>query len=124
MENIKVITLTKELLYFTDVILQQFEETKREGKERDFYREVMPFAKKVQFTLDQWFDLVQAWLKEHEHKYLNSNQVLNAKEQLEKVAIQAFFPNTSKKKFLDSIQAIKFIFSSIMYEAEGSNKQN
>ena len=86
MENEKLITLTKQLMVLTNQMVAQFEQTKETGSPGDFYQEVMPFSNKVQNILNEWWSEVSPWLKEN--KSIHSSQVLNTKEQLEKVAIQ------------------------------------
>ena len=114
MENEKLITLTKQLMVLTNQMVAQFEQTKETGSPGDFYQEVMPFSNKVQDILNEWWSEVSPWLKEN--KRINLNQVLNTKEQLEKAAIQAFYPQTSRKNFMNMIKAIVFVLNSIIQE--------
>lgn len=114
MENEKLISSTKQLLILTDQMVEQFQQTKAAGSPRDFYHEVMPFSNKVQNVLNEWWSEVSPWVKGH--KRLHFNQVLNTKEQLEKAAIQAFYPQTSRKNFMNMIKAIVFVLNLIIQE--------
>lgn len=114
MENEKLITLTNQLLLLSNQMLQKFQQTKEDGRSGDFYQEVQPFSDKVQDVVDQWWVEANQWVKQH--KNLNVNQILNTKEQLEKAAIQAFYPQTSRKHFLNMMNAILFVLNSILYE--------
>jgi predicted Ser/Thr protein kinase len=118
MRKQKVMELTSELLKLTDKIINRFEKTKKENLAGDFYTEVMPFSNQVQQILDEWIMNVHPWIHEKSLKNLNFNQVQSTKDQLEKTMVQAFFPQTSRKHFTDSIHAIQFILNSILIEAE------
>ncbi len=114
MTNDKLITLTNQLLELTNQILQRFQQAKLEGRSGDFYQEVLPFSDKVQGLVDEWWTEVDQWVKQHNK--INANQVVNTKEQLEKAAIQAFYPQTSRKLFLDMMNSIVFVLKSILHE--------
>ena len=117
MKKQKVMELTNELLIITDQIINQFERTKTEGKEGDFYREVVPFSNKAQLIVDEWITIVLPWIHEKGSTNLHSNQVESTKDQLEKTMVQAFFPQTSRKHFTDSIHTIQFVLRAILIEA-------
>jgi hypothetical protein len=118
MRKQKLMELTNELLIITDQIINQFEKTKTEGREGDFYREVVPFSNSAQHIVDEWIAFVLPWIHEKGFTKLNSNQVHSTKDQLEKTMVQAFFPQTSRKHFTDSIHAIQFVLKAILMEAE------
>lgn len=117
-QKVKVMELTNELLIITDQVVNQFERTKTEDREGDFYREVMPFSNEAQLIVDEWITTVLPWIHEKAPPNLNSNQIQSTKDQLEKAMVQAFFPQTSRKHFTDSIHAIQFVLKAILMEAE------
>jgi hypothetical protein len=123
MRKQKVMELTNELLFITDKIINQFEVTKTEGRESDFYTEVVPFSNKAQRIVDEWITIILPWIHEKGFTNLNSNQVHSTKDQLEKTMVQAFFPQTSRKHFTDSIHAIQFVLKAILIEAEKQNNE-
>jgi hypothetical protein len=123
MRKQKVMELTNELLFITDKIINQFEVTKTEGRESDFYTEVVPFSNKAQRIVDEWITIILPWIQEKGFTNLNSNQVHSTKDQLEKTMVQAFFPQTSRKHFTDSIHAIQFVLKAILIEAEKQNNE-
>jgi hypothetical protein len=114
MKNEKLITLTEQLLLLTNRMVEQFQQTKATGIQSDFYQEVMPFFNDVQSVLNEWWSEVTTWVEAHEK--IHFNQVLNTKEQIEKAAIQAFYPQTSRKNFLNMIKAIVFLLNSIIQD--------
>ncbi|WP_338470054.1 DUF1798 family protein [Niallia sp. XMNu-256] len=114
MENNKLIKLTNQLLLVSDQILQRFQQAKEDGQSGDFYQEVMPFSDKVQDLVDQWWVEVDLWTKQHNQ--VNIKQLINTKDQLEKIAIQAFYPQTSRKNFLDMMNSITFVLNTILDE--------
>ena len=110
--------LTNELLIITDKIINQFERTKTKVEKETFIRKLCHFQIRSQHIVDEWIAFVLPWIHEKGFTKLNSNQVHSTKDQLEKTMVQAFFPQTSRKHFTDSIHAIQFVLKAILMEAE------
>lgn len=119
----EIIILTKELAAFTEMAHQRFIQTKEEGIRGDFRKEVQPFADGVKDTVQPWRESAIAWVTENRPKNLHAEQVQTAADYLEVLSVQAFFPETSKKRFMDQIQSVEFILKSVISALEKDQKK-
>lgn len=117
-EKQQIIELSKKLREYTEIALKRHELTKLEGTRGDFHTEVKPFADEVRAIALLWKEAASKWVNEHKPKNLHSNQIETAADYLEVIAVQAFFPETSKKRFLDQIQSVEFIVNSMIMVIE------
>ncbi|MDP4170880.1 MAG: DUF1798 family protein, partial [Bacillota bacterium] len=92
----RLIELTENLLFLTRDMKKQFDQTRENGKDGDFFTEVKPFSDKVKEINDQWMVEAFQWVKEEKPKNFHSNQIDSAYEQIEQISIQSFFVKTSK----------------------------
>ncbi|MGM0899862.1 YppE family protein [Mesobacillus maritimus] len=120
--NDTLLEMTNSLLKYRQFILERFEQTKGAGEQGDFYEEVKPFADEVKQMTDQWREAALAWLTLNPQRHLHTRQIDATAENLEMVSISAFFPNTSKKKFLDHVQSIEFVLRGLVNAVE--NQKN
>lgn len=109
-----LIILTRQLLDNTEFANGRFKQTKLEGKRGDFYTEVKPFADEVKDTVEKWRAEAAQWVIQHKPKNLHHSQIVTAADYLEVISVQAFFPETSKKRFLDQIQSIDYILNGLL----------
>lgn len=109
--------LTEKLLTFNEELRLKFEESKSVGKEPDFYVEVKPYTDEVKKWNDEWFGIAKEWLAEIMPKHIHLNQIISTHDHLEQISVQAFFPSTSRKRFIDSNRAVEYVLKSILLEA-------
>ncbi|WP_176167377.1 YppE family protein [Mesobacillus jeotgali] len=109
-----LIELSEKLLEKLKFAHRRFQLSKQEGVRGDFDGEVKPFADEVKVNTDSWRESASMWVKQNKPKNLHVNQIETAANYLEVISIQAFFPETSKKRFLDQIQSVEFILSSLI----------
>ena len=123
----QVITLSKKLLADTERAHKRFQLTKQEGARGDFHSEIKPFADEVKEIAIQWKETAAKWVNENKPKNLHVNQIETAADYLEVISVQAFFPETSKKRFLDQIQSVEYILEStilaIMSKGDSGSKK-
>ncbi len=119
--NEELLEMTNTLLKYRMFLLERFEQAKRTGEQGDFYEEVKPFADKVKGLTDEWRANALLWLIKYPQRHLHARQIDSTAENLEMVSISAFFPNTSKKKFLDHIQSIEFVLKSLIQVIENQH---
>ncbi|MFD2445817.1 YppE family protein [Bacillus sp. CGMCC 1.16607] len=105
---------TNKLLNLIEKGKEHFEKAKTSGKEGDFFTEVKPFSDIVKITADEWLDVAIRWIQIRNPKYINQKQLETTYDHLEKISIQSFYPNTSRKIFLSSIQSSQFVLQSII----------
>lgn len=108
-----LLALTNKLLEFTEQILEKFEEVKKTKEKGDFYEEVKPFAEQVREVKDEWQTLAKEWIEAKKPKYLHVKQIESASEQMELLSVQAFFPETSRTRFINYWQSARFILTSL-----------
>jgi hypothetical protein len=114
--------LTEKLLTINEELSLRFEETKSAGKEPDFYVEVVPYTNEVKKWNDEWLDIAIKWLDEKRPKHIHLNQITSTHDHLEQISVQAFFPSTSRKRFIDSNRAVEYVLKSILLEANNEVK--
>lgn len=116
MENNELLILTEKLQMLTNTFFEQFQTTKTTGERGDFYKTVKPFADEVKVLNDKWKLLALKWVEETKPKYIHPLQIENCYEQIETLSIQAFYPETSKSRFLHYLQTVRYILTTILDE--------
>ncbi|WML45073.1 DUF1798 family protein [Neobacillus sp. PS3-40] len=112
----QIILLTEKLLHYNELFLQYFEAGREELMKIDFHEVVKPFANEVKAINDEWRILLKRWITENSPNHFKSSQVDSTYEQIEGLSIQAFFPETSKTRFLNSNRTIDYFLTGIMKE--------
>lgn len=108
--------LTESVIEYIDQIDEFFKEVKQSGEKKDFFEVVKPFADEVKVINDQWKLAAMEWIEETRPKNINMKQIESANEQIEMLSVQAFYPDTSKTRFINYIQSVRFILNSILDE--------
>jgi hypothetical protein len=114
----QLISLSNKLLTYIEKAHERFELSKLEGIRGDFPTEVKPFADEVKDTAGIWKEAAVSWVNENRPKNLHSNQIETAADYLEVISVQAFFPETSRKRFIDQIQSVQYILRSVILAVE------
>lgn len=109
-----IITLSNKLLENVETAYKRFQHSKEEGTRGDFQTEVKPFADEVKSAADAWREAAGQWVRTNRPKNLHTNQIETAADYLEVISVQAFFPETSKKRFLDQVQSVEYILNSMI----------
>lgn len=110
--------LTEQLLNYTIQANEIYDNVRKEGKEKDFFTEVKPFADQVQASCTEWEEGIKEWMKEAQFKHLYPEQIGQTANNLSDVAVQAFFPKTSYKRFKSHIQSVEFILNNVKSEVD------
>jgi Bacterial domain of unknown function (DUF1798) len=116
--NEVLLEMTNSLLKYRQSIVERFEQSKQTGEQGDFYEEVKPFADEVKQITDEWRNHTLSWLSLNPQRHLHARQIDATAENLEMVSVSAFFPNTSKKKFLDHVQSIEYVLKGLVSAIE------
>lgn len=117
LEN-NILALSRKLLENVDTAHKRFQKSKQEGIRGDFHTEVKPFADEVKLAADEWRESAARWIRANRPKNIHANQIETAADYLEVISVQAFFPETSKKRFLDQLQSVEFILNSMIIAIE------
>jgi Bacterial domain of unknown function (DUF1798) len=107
--------LTQKLLDYADKAMLHFERAKSgENIEPDFYKEVKPFADQVKQIADEWKSSAIQWIEKTNPKYIYPMQIENTWEQIQTVAVQSFYPDTSTKRFKELHQSVTFVLKNLL----------
>ncbi len=119
----KLIGLSEGLLENLEFAHKRFQYSKEKGVRGDFHEEVKPFADQVKGATDSWREAASNWVGQNRPKNLHVNQIETAADYLEVLSVQAFFPETSKKRFLDQIQSVEYILNSLIIAIQQTGGQ-
>lgn len=100
--------LTEQLYAECDLSWNRFMTMREENREADFFQEVKPYADNIQQKLIQWKSLSNDFIQTYKPKYVHMVQVNNASDAIEQFVVQSFYIKTSKKRFYQSIQSVKY----------------
>lgn len=120
MKNQEIINLTEQLLNLTKIAKEQFHKTKEIEKEGDFYGEVLPFSNEVKEIVSLWEGSVILWIQDQKAKNLTVRQIQSATEQIQTISVQAFYPRTSRKHFLNTVNSIEFVLKAVLFQVKES----
>ncbi len=117
----KLAELTKELLHYLKETDEIFQEVKRKGEKRNFYTEVKPYCDRLHGIVSRWKDLAAEWQQEAKPKNIFPVQIENTAENFNTIAVQAFYPETSYKRFKHHVSSIHYILEKMLAELEGGS---
>lgn len=105
--------LTSELLKLVQQADEVYETVRSTGKEMDFYTEVKPFADKMKSLSDEWEAEAKKWLMSQKPKYIHKQQITATLENLQIIAVQAFFPKTSYSRFKQTVHSVEYVLNEV-----------
>jgi ATP-dependent Lon protease len=112
----EIIQLTEKLLQYNREFMKYYQEGREFELQYDFHEVIKPFADEVQAINGAWKRAMKKWLSETNHKHLHLKQIDTTSEHIEQLSIQAFFPKTSKTRFLNTNRTIEFFLLEILKE--------
>lgn len=116
--NQHIVGLTEKLIHLAEEADSIYETVRKNGEEKDFYLEVKPFADQVKQLCEEWEKEMKLAMKKVTYKHLFPTQIEQAAQNLEDVAIQAFFPKTSYKRFKSHMQSVLFTLNQVRVESK------
>lgn len=116
----QLVSKTKLLLTFIETAKIRYLEVKSSGKKTDFQTGVKPFADEVGTLSDEWSILAINWVSTIKPKSIHRQQIEATVETTKMIAIQSFYPETSRVRFLNYISSVIFVLNGILLEAEKS----
>ncbi|MFB5194530.1 hypothetical protein COJ96_01150 [Bacillus sp. AFS073361] len=112
----EIIDLTEKLLAFNSLFMKYYQEGRTTGTKYDFHEVIKPFANEVKEINDQWKLAMKRWLSDSDHKHLHLKQVDTTSEHIDQLSIQAFFPETSRTRFINANRTVEFFLLEILKE--------
>ncbi|AIE60505.1 YppE family protein [Bacillus methanolicus] len=114
----KLYDFTKDLLEAAVKAYARFEEIKESKTDADFYKEVKPFVDETAKLTDQWKKAAIDWITKEKPRNFHKKQIEDCSKNIEMISIQAFFSITSRKRFIDHFQSVRFLLTGLLMELE------
>lgn len=114
----RLFNLTKELLDYNDQSVSQFRRIKSEPVDPDFFNVVKPTMDKLEPLITEWGELALKWLSTQQRKTVYPLQVNNTTDNLRITTLQAFYPDTKKKRFLELTSSIEYVLKELLKSEE------
>ena len=107
----QLVYLTEQLYEYNQKFLVYYNEIRETKEQKPFFEFVKPFADEVAKLNDDWKTLMKAWLNENETSHIHFHQLESVSEHIERLSIQAFFPETSRSRFLNAQRTVEFFLT-------------
>ncbi|MDQ1001760.1 hypothetical protein QFZ28_002160 [Neobacillus niacini] len=114
----EILDLTKKLLNFNHLFIKYYEEAREKGTSYDFHEVIKPFADEVKKVAQAWGTEMKNWLVKNPQKHLHLKQIDTTLDHIDQLSIQAFFPKTSRSRFLNANRTVEFFLLEIVKELE------
>lgn len=114
----EILVLTKKLLNYNHLFMKYYEEARENGTSHDFHEVIKPFANEVKKVSQEWGILLKNWLVKNPQKHLHLKQIDTTLDHIDQLSIQAFFPKTSRSRFLNANRTVEFFLLEILKELE------
>ncbi|GKW44706.1 YppE family protein [Planococcus sp. NCCP-2050] len=102
----------------------RFFDMRERDAEPDFYNDVKPYA-------DHWHELINEWQREsllyiqqERPKHVHKPQIDTAAEGMTQFFVQSFYKDTSKKRFIQTIQAAQYTLQTFIRAIDEKGDRN
>lgn len=113
---------TKQLIEQCEQAVARFHHMRAQDAVPDFFTDVKPHADFVHALLNEFKQEAAQWITSERPKYMRMPQIDNLVDAMEQFIVQSFYKETSKKRFLQSVQSVHYTLSSILrYLEEDDN---
>ncbi|KYG58848.1 YppE family protein [Planococcus maritimus] len=117
--------LSTKLYEECDVCLSRFKKMRELDADPDFFQDVKPYADDWHAAIEEWKDASLLFIRNERPKYVHKLQIDNAAEGMGQVFVQSFYKDTSKKRFVQTIQAAQYTIQTLLtaIDEKGDEKQ-
>ena len=112
----EIFHLTEKLLNYNQLFMKYYQEGRNTGIEYEFNDVIKPFSDEVKGINDEWKKEMKRWLTVTDHKNLHLKQIDTTSEHIEQLSIQAFFPETSRTRFLNAHRTVDYFLQEVIKE--------
>ena len=120
MLKVQLIEQTTKLVTECDEAINRFYKMRELDAVPDFFEQVKPYADELHEFIGQWQQLAHMWIADNKPKYMHRIQIDNAVDAMEQFIVQSFYKETSKKRFIQSVQSVHYTLTTfIRYLKEG-----
>ncbi|MGO1060019.1 YppE family protein [Planococcus sp. FY231025] len=106
--------LSAELFEECGNCLDRFYEMREKDAVPDFYADVKPYADLWHAKIEQWQRESLLYIQQERPKYVHKPTIDTAAEGMAQVFVQSFYKETSKKRFVQTIQAAQYTLQTFM----------
>ena len=115
---------TEQLIEQCEQAVARFHRMRELDAVPDFFNDVKPHADFVHALLVQFRESAAQWIDCERPKYVRMLQIDLLIEAMEQFVVQSFYKETSKKRFLQSVQSVQYTLSTVLrYLEEGDYVQ-
>ncbi|RHW39283.1 DUF1798 family protein [Lysinibacillus yapensis] len=114
----QLIELSKRLLNECDASISRFHKQRELDATPQFYEEVKPHADTIHSLLNEWQTLALNWMERSRPKYIHPSQIENVVDAMNQFTVQSFYKETSKKRFIQSVQSVHYTLSFLLRHLE------
>ncbi|KGR74174.1 YppE family protein [Ureibacillus sinduriensis] len=107
----QLIELSKKLLNECDASISRFFKQRELDATPLFFEEVKPHADYFQSILKDWQHQSLKWIEENNPRYMHKSQIQNVVDAMNQFVVQSFYKETSKKRFIQSVQSVHYTLS-------------
>nr|WP_106778777.1 YppE family protein [Lysinibacillus timonensis] len=118
----KIIELTKQLILECDASIDRFFKMRELDAAPLFFDEVKPHADEIHTLLEEFQQLANDWIRKNNPKYMYEIQIVNAVDAMNQFVVQSFYKETSKKRFIQSVQSVHYTLSNFLRYLEEGDK--
>ncbi len=97
-----------------DSCLGRFKQMREQDAEPDFFNDVKPYADEWHQKIDEWKQASLLFIRTERPKYVHQLQIDNAADGMGQVFVQSFYKETSKKRFVQTIQAAQYTIQTLL----------
>lgn len=117
----QLIEQTKHLIEECDASISRFYRQRELDATPHFFDEVKPHADYIQSLLIEWQKNALSWIQQNRPKYMHEIQINNAVDAMNQFVVQSFYKETSKKRFIQSVQSVHYTLSTFLRYLEESD---
>lgn len=115
--------LTEKLLVYNGLCLNYYQQGRERQEKKDFYAVIKPFADEVKEVNEEWKDMMKKWLSSSSPGHIHLKQIDSISDHIEKLSIQAFFPETSKSRFINTHRTVDYFLQEVLNTLEKQEKR-
>lgn len=119
----KLIEQTLVLINECDASRERFFKMRELDATPQFFEEVKPHADYINQLLNEWKQESLQWIEKNQPKYIHEQQLNNVVEAMNQFVVQSFYKETSKKRFIQSVQSVHYTLSTLLRNLEERNSE-
>lgn len=104
--------------------MDRFFKMREEDRAPHFFDEVKPHADYMHALLHNWQENANDWIQSNNPKYMHVQQIASTVEAMNQFVVQSFYKETSKKRFIQSVQSTSYTLNTFLRYVEEGEPSN